>query len=140
MKRISILFVCMGNICRSPLAEGIFGHLVAEAGLTDDFTIASAGTGGWHEGDPPDQRSIATAKSHGIDISGQRARRVRPRDFTDFDLILAMDRDNLAVLEKSAPHGRISTFSVISRWEPERISPIPIMAAPKVSSWSTPGS
>jgi protein-tyrosine phosphatase len=130
----------MGNICRSPLAEGIFGHIVAEAGLTDDFTIASAGTGGWHEGDPPDQRSIATAKSHGIDISGQRARRVRPRDFTDFDLILAMDRDNLAVLEKSAPHGANIHLSVISRWEPERISPIPIMAALKVSSWSTPGS
>ncbi|MBY5397797.1 low molecular weight protein-tyrosine-phosphatase [Rhizobium leguminosarum] len=105
MKRISILFVCMGNICRSPLAEGIFGHLVAEAGLTGDVTIASAGTGGWHEGDPPDRRSIATAKNHGIDISRQRARRIQPRDFRDFDLILAMDRDNLAALEKSAPHG-----------------------------------
>ncbi|MBY5322498.1 MULTISPECIES: low molecular weight protein-tyrosine-phosphatase [Rhizobium] len=105
MKRISILFVCMGNICRSPLAEGIFGHLVAEAGLTGGFMIDSAGTGGWHEGEPPDRRSIATAKSHSIDISGQRARRIRPRDFRDFDLILAMDRDNLAALEKSAPHG-----------------------------------
>lgn len=105
MKRISILFLCMGNICRSPLAEGIFGHLVAEAGLTGDFTIDSAGTGGWHEGEPPDRRSIATAKAHGIDISGQRARRIRPRDFRDFDLILAMDRDNLAALERIAPPG-----------------------------------
>ncbi|NKQ83715.1 low molecular weight protein-tyrosine-phosphatase [Rhizobium ruizarguesonis] len=105
MKRISILFVCMGNICRSPLAEGIFGHLVAEAGLTGAFTVASAGTGDWHEGDPPDQRSIGTAKNHGIDISGQRARRIQSRDFMDFDLILAMDRDNLAALKKSAPHG-----------------------------------
>lgn len=140
MKRISILFVCMGNICRSPLAEGIFGHLVAEAGLTGGFMIDSAGTGGWHEGEPPDRRSIATAKSHSIDISGQRARRIRPRDFRDFDLILAMDRDNLAALERARRMGRISIFSVMLRWEPERISPIPIMAALMVSSWSTPGS
>ncbi|RUM24884.1 low molecular weight phosphotyrosine protein phosphatase [Rhizobium vallis] len=103
MKRISILFVCMGNICRSPLAEGIFRHLVAQAGLVGHFTIDSAGTGGWHEGDPPDQRSIATAKSHGVDISGQRARRIRPADFRDFDLILAMDRNNVAALGSVAP-------------------------------------
>ena len=69
MKRVSILFVCIGNICRSPLAEGIFGHVVGEADLTGHFTIDSAGTGGWHEGEPPDRRSIATARSHGIDIS-----------------------------------------------------------------------
>jgi len=103
MKRVSTLFVCMGNICRSPLAEGIFGHVVGEAGLTGHFTIDSAGTGGWHEGEPPDRRSIATAKSHGINISGQRARRIRPRDFSDFDLILAMDRDNVAALKMIAP-------------------------------------
>ena len=93
----------MGNICRSPLAEGIFSHLVAEAGLTGRFTVDSAGTGGWHEGAPPDQRSIATAKSHGIDILRQRARRIRSSDFRDFDLILAMDRDNVAALETIAP-------------------------------------
>ncbi|MBP2443309.1 low molecular weight protein-tyrosine-phosphatase [Rhizobium leguminosarum] len=103
MKRISILFVCMGNICRSPLAEGIFSHVAAEADLSGGFAIDSAGTGGWHEGEPPDRRSIATAKSHGIDISGQRARRIRSSDFRDFDLILAMDRDNLAALGKIAP-------------------------------------
>ncbi|AJC81455.1 low molecular weight protein-tyrosine-phosphatase protein [Rhizobium etli bv. phaseoli str. IE4803] len=103
MTPISILFVCMGNICRSPLAEGIFRHLVTEAGLTGHFTIDSAGTGGWHEGEPPDGRSIATAQSNGIDISGQRARRIRSSDYRDFDLILAMDRDNVAALEKIAP-------------------------------------
>ncbi|MBB4238190.1 low molecular weight protein-tyrosine-phosphatase [Rhizobium esperanzae] len=103
MKRISILFVCMGNICRSPLAEGIFRHLVAEAGLTGQFTVKSAGTGGWHEGDPPDRRSIATAQSHGIDISAQCARRIRRQDFRDFDLILAMDRENVAALVTIAP-------------------------------------
>ncbi|ARM90367.1 low molecular weight protein-tyrosine-phosphatase protein [Rhizobium sp. CIAT894] len=85
------------------LAEGIFGHLVAEAGLIGHFRIDSAGTGGWHEGDQPDRRSVATAKSHRIDILGQRARRIQPRDFTDFDLILAMDHDNVAALEKIAP-------------------------------------
>ena len=93
----------MGNICRSPLAEGIFSHLVAEAGLTGRFTVDSAGTGGWHEGAPPDQRSIATAKSHGIDILRQHARRIHSSDFRDFDLILAMDRDNVAALETIAP-------------------------------------
>ncbi|AHG47995.1 protein-tyrosine-phosphatase [Rhizobium leguminosarum bv. trifolii CB782] len=103
MKRISILFVCMGNICRSPLAEGILRHLVAEAGLTGQFTVDSAGTGGWHEGEPPDRRSIATAQRHGIDISAQRARRIRPGDFRGFDLVLAMDRDNEAALAEIAP-------------------------------------
>lgn len=111
MKRVSILFVCMGNICRSPLAEGIFAHVVDETGLTGQFTIDSAGTGGWHEGEPPDRRSIATAASHGIDISGQRARRIRPKDFTDFDLILAMDRDNVAALKSIArPEADIRLF------------------------------
>ncbi|MBX5105247.1 low molecular weight phosphotyrosine protein phosphatase [Rhizobium lentis] len=103
MKHISILFVCMGNICRSPLAEGIFTHLVTEARLTDRFTIDSAGTGGWHDGEPPDRRSTAIAGSHGIDITGQRARRVRPIDFTLFNLIVAMDRDNVAELSRIAP-------------------------------------
>ncbi|RFB87865.1 protein tyrosine phosphatase [Rhizobium leguminosarum bv. trifolii] len=85
------------------MAQGIFRHLVAEAGLTGRFTIDSAGTGGWHEGELPDRRSIATAKGHGIDISGERARRIRSSDFRDFDLILAIDRDNVAALETIAP-------------------------------------
>lgn len=103
MKRVSILFVCMGNICRSPLAEGIFTRITEEAGAENRYSADSAGTGGWHQGDPPDRRSIATAKSHGIDISGQRARRIRHEDFTDFDLILGMDRANVAELRKIAP-------------------------------------
>jgi protein-tyrosine phosphatase len=103
MKRISILFVCMGNICRSPLAEGIFTHLVEEAGLADRFSIDSAGTGSWHQGDPPDRRSISTARDHGIEISGQKARRIRAQDFGDFDLILAMDRNNVSALRALAP-------------------------------------
>jgi protein-tyrosine phosphatase len=103
MKRTSILFVCMGNICRSPLAEGIFTHLVEEAGLTDRFSIDSAGTGSWHQGDQPDRRSIATARQHGIDITAQKARRVRSADFDDFDLILAMDGNNVSALRALAP-------------------------------------
>ena len=101
-KSTSILFVCTGNICRSPLAEGIFRHLVTEAGRDADVLIDSAGTGGWHEGELPDPRSRAIAKTHGIDISGQRARQIRPDDFNRFSLILAMDRGNLASLRRSA--------------------------------------
>lgn len=103
MDRHRILFVCAGNICRSPLAEGIFRHLVTEAGRATEFEIDSAGTGGWHQGERPDRRSIAVAAGHGIDISGQRARRIEPADFGRFDLILAMDQDNLKNLRKIAP-------------------------------------
>ncbi|MBB3658812.1 protein-tyrosine phosphatase [Rhizobium sp. BK650] len=104
MKRISLLFVCMGNICRSPLAEGIFGHVAGEAGLGDTFRVDSAGLGGWHQGELPDRRSIATASEHGIDITGQRARKILPKDFDDFDLILAMDRSNIVELRRRSPH------------------------------------
>ncbi|TCR90073.1 low molecular weight protein-tyrosine-phosphatase [Rhizobium sp. BK376] len=103
MDRFSILFVCAGNICRSPLAEGIFRHLVENAGRADRFEIDSAGTGGWHQGDAPDRRSIAVAAANGIDISRQRARRISAEDFDRFDLILAMDHDNLKNLRKFAP-------------------------------------
>ena len=104
MKRISILFVCMGNICRSPLAEGIFRHVAGEEGLGKAFHIDSAGLGGWHQGELPDRRSITTAGSHGIDITGQRARKILPEDFDDFDLILAMDRSNIAELRRRSTH------------------------------------
>src|SRR5690606_14742882 len=88
-----VLFVCLGNICRSPLAEGVFTHLSREAGLDDRFRIDSAGTGGWHAGEPPDPRSVEVAARHGIVLEGV-ARKTRPRDFHDFDLILAMDGEN----------------------------------------------
>ncbi|WP_455269778.1 low molecular weight protein-tyrosine-phosphatase [Rhizobium herbae] len=99
MKPVRILFVCLGNICRSPLAEGILRH-VAQDDLVD---VDSAGTGGWHIGDPPDHRSIAVARKYGIDITGQRGRKVGAGDFEVFDLIFAMDRSNLANLRKLAP-------------------------------------
>lgn len=103
MKHTAILFVCMGNICRSPLAEGVLRHLANGAAMSDQLTIDSAGTGGWHAGDAPDPRSIAMARQHGVDISRQRARQVAPADFETFDLILAMDENNLANLLQSSP-------------------------------------
>lgn len=101
----SVLFVCLGNICRSPLAEGVFRALVEEKGVSDRFLIDSAGTGAWHEGDPPDPRSIEIAAKFGIDISGQRARQVRSEDFGKFDTILAMDNDNLTTLRRKGGQG-----------------------------------
>lgn len=97
----AILFVCLGNICRSPLADGALRHRLAQAGLA--WKVDSAGTGGWHAGDAPDARAIAVAAGHGVDIAGLRARQVRSDDFARFDLILAMDHDNLARLHAIAP-------------------------------------
>lgn len=91
---LRILFVCMGNICRSPTAEGVFRAQVAAAGLTDRILTDSAGTHGYHIGEPPDPRSIKAAAARGIDISDLRARMVRADDFTRFDLVLAMDAQN----------------------------------------------
>lgn len=105
--KINILFVCMGNICRSPTAEGVFRHKVEAAGLSDQFHIDSAGTHAYHVGEPPDRRSQATAREQGYDLSMQQARKVSEFDFHEFDLIIAMDSDNLARLEaKQPPNGR----------------------------------
>ena len=99
-----LLFVCMGNICRSPTAEAVMRHLVADAGLQDEIEIDSAGTGGWHAGARPDRRAAAAARSRGIVLDGA-ARQVTARDFHDFDLLLAMDEDNLRDLLALAPSG-----------------------------------
>lgn len=98
-----ILFVCLGNICRSPLAEGIFRSVAATAGTANRFAVDSAGTGAWHAGNPPDPRSIQVAARHGIDISAQRARAVGAADFEKFDLLLGMDRSNVDTLIGRAP-------------------------------------
>ena len=103
MAKQSILFVCLGNICRSPLAEGVFRAVLIERGIADDFVIDSAGMGDWNLGQAPDPRAIAVARSNGIDISGQRARGIRQEDFRRFDLILGMDRKNIAELNEIAP-------------------------------------
>jgi len=93
----SILFVCMGNICRSPMAEALFRHQAVLRGVGELFTIDSAGTGGWHAGSPPDERMQRTADRHGVEMECS-ARQVRSSDFDEFDLILCMDRENHANL------------------------------------------
>ena len=100
-KEISVLFVCLGNICRSPMAEGVFSDLVRKRGLEQQFKLDSAGTGGWHSGEPPDPRSIRAALNHNVDISHQRSRVLVPRDLEDFDYIFAMDKSNYAYVSKS---------------------------------------
>lgn len=98
-----VLFVCLGNICRSPTAEGVLRHKLREAGLADRVEVASAGTGDWHVGKAPDKRSQAAAKLRGYDLSAQRAQQVTRADFASYDLILAMDNSNLRHLKALQP-------------------------------------
>ena len=112
-EKTSILFVCMGNICRSPTAEGVFRRKVAEAGLDDLFEIDSAGTHAYHVGEPPDRRAQQAAARRGFSLSEIRARRVAAEDFERFQHIIAMDQDNLVVLREVAgpeQHSNIRLF------------------------------
>jgi len=115
-----VLFVCMGNICRSPAAEGAFRDLVEKAGLSDEFMIDSAGTGAWHEGEPAARRMRRAAERRGLTLTSL-ARAVRPDDYEHFDVILAMDTDNLRTLRKRAPaahHHKIRLFRDLDPEEP----------------------
>ncbi len=103
---VKILFVCMGNICRSPTAEGVFRQKVIDAGLQDRVYIDSAGTHAYHVGEPPDSRAQAAALKRGFDLSDQRARRVSPVDFEEFDYVIAMDSSNAADLHAICPPGQ----------------------------------
>ncbi len=103
MEKVKVLFVCMGNICRSPTAEGVFRHLVREQELDGQIYIDSAGTHAYHVGKGPDGRSAAAAAKRGISLAGQTARQVEGRDFERFDYILAMDNDNLYELMQRCP-------------------------------------
>tara|TARA_R110002126_G_scaffold16432_1_gene65587 strand:+ start:1738 stop:2229 length:492 start_codon:yes stop_codon:yes gene_type:complete len=121
-----VLFVCTGNICRSPTAEGVFRNLVGSRGLADRIEADSAGIGSWHIGDPPDRRSQETAKGRGVDISGQRARTVRPDDFEQFDLILAMDSSHYHSLVRNCPDARAGRIKLFMDYAPELgISDVP---------------
>lgn len=100
---MKVLFVCLGNICRSPTAEGVFRHYVEQAGLSDRISIDSAGTSDWHLGKTPDPRTQAAAALRGYDLSTLRGRQAMPADFHEFDLILAMDNSNLSNLQAIQP-------------------------------------
>jgi len=102
---IKVLFVCMGNICRSPTAEGVFSRLVEERGLEDRVSVDSAGTHAYHIGEPPDARAARAAAERGIDLTHQRARRVTAQDFHQFDYVLAMDSENFNHLTAMCPTG-----------------------------------
>jgi len=98
-----VLFVCLGNICRSPTAEGVLRHQLQQAGLADRVSVASAGTGDWHVGKAPDKRTLLAAQRRGYDFGAQRAQQVSAGDFARYDLILAMDHSNLADLRRLQP-------------------------------------
>ena len=113
----SVLFVCLGNICRSPSAEGVFRARAATAGL--DVVADSAGLGRWHLGDPPHGPAIRAAARRGYDLSGQRARQANAADFDRFDLILGMDGDNIAGLEALRPPGNRTPVRLFLDYAPE---------------------
>jgi protein-tyrosine phosphatase len=118
-QQISVLFVCLGNICRSPMAEGVFRQVVADAGLSHRFHIDSSGTGSWHVGRPPDIRAQQALGLRGIDISPLRARQVTRDDFKTFDLVLAMDRSNYDRLMTLAPDVYEPNIRLFMKYAPE---------------------
>ncbi|HNP34601.1 MAG TPA: low molecular weight protein-tyrosine-phosphatase [Woeseiaceae bacterium] len=123
-QQVSVLFVCMGNICRSPTAEAVFRHFVAEAGLVDRIRVDSAGTHAYHVGDPPDRRSRAAAERRGYVLDDIRARRVEVSDFDSFDYVIAMDRDNQHILSELAGdsnHEKIHLFLSFSKGEDDEV-------------------
>lgn len=113
-----ILFVCLGNICRSPTAEAVFRARAAQAGL--DVRVDSAGTGAWHLGATPDARAMAAGLARGYDLSHIRARQVVAQDFDDFDLVLAMDQDNLATLRSRAPKPALERIHLFLSFDPHQ--------------------
>jgi len=114
-----ILFVCLGNICRSPTAEGVLRAIAAKEfpGLT--LEVDSAGTADYHAGEPPDRRTVASARRRGYDLAGLRARQVQPDDFSRFDYVLAMDRANLEGLEQVRPKGASAHVSLFLEFSPD---------------------
>lgn len=117
-EKVAVLFVCLGNICRSPLAEAAFRREAKTAGL--EAEADSAGTGNWHIGEAPDRRAQAVAKKHGLDISGYRARLVTPDDFRRFTHIVALDRNNLVVLKAMRPPHATAELSLLLDGVPGR--------------------
>ncbi len=123
-EKVSVLFVCMGNICRSPTAEGVFRHFVQEAGLADRIKIDSAGTHAYHTGEPADRRASAAAERRGYSLADIRARRVQAEDFENFNYIVAMDRLNHVTLIDRADaehHDKIRLFLEFSSTEEDEV-------------------
>lgn len=114
-----VLFVCLGNICRSPLAEGVFRRVASEAGLDGVFEVASAGTYAYHRGQGADRRAVSTALAHGVDLRAHRARPVDAGDFETFDHIVAMDRQNQADLLEICPRAHRGKVSLLLEHAPE---------------------
>ena len=126
--KVKVLFVCMGNICRSPTAEAVFRHYVEKEGLTERIHIDSAGTHDYHIGDAPDARTQRAARQRGYDMSQLRGRQVMAADFKRFDYVLAMDEANLSILQRLRPHdasGHLGLFLEFARRHPEREVPDP---------------
>ena len=113
-----VLMVCLGNICRSPMAEAVL------ATMRPDWTVDSAGTGGWHAGERPDQRTLSELQRHGI-ATAHRARQVAVEDFTDFDLILAMDRQNLRDLQGIRPPDATARLELLGAYDPAGVAEVP---------------
>ncbi len=131
VRPVRILFVCLGNICRSPTAEGVMRALVREAGLQQSIELDSAGTGGWHVGSPPDERATQTASARGIVLEGS-ARQVRREDFEDFDLVIAMDGANLAELRRLAPDEQTrSRVRMLREFDPASAAAVASPRAPE---------
>lgn len=116
---VRLLVVCLGNICRSPMAEGALRHRLAQAGLGERVLVDSAGTGDWHVDEPPDHRAVATAARHGVDISSLRGRQLQADDYRRFDWLLCADRDNLRNVRARAPSGASAGIALLREWAGE---------------------
>ena len=117
---IRVLMVCTGNICRSPTAEGVLRHKLAEAGMADRVEVESAGTVDYHAGSPPDHRAQQSALRRGYDLSRQRARQLRPSDFERYDLLLAMDSDHLDQMVDMCPGPLVGKIRLLMDYSPTR--------------------
>lgn len=122
---IRVLFVCLGNICRSPTAEGVFRHRLAEAGLEAFVEIDSCGITDWHQGKAPDRRAQAAAAQRGVDISGLKARQLVAEDFERFDYVLAMDHDNLAAMHELRPAASRAHTGLFLAYAGQPDTPVP---------------
>lgn len=116
---VSVLFVCTGNICRSPTGEGVFRTMLKSTGLEDHVAVDSAGTADYHTGEPPDPRSVEAALARGVDLSEQRARQIHPDDFYKFDFLIAMDQTHLGEMQRLCPEGESHRIKLLLDYAPQ---------------------